>query len=64
MVKMSKYIDSLKEPDDGIDYKPLYYNLFNGITTVIETSCTYDEIIATLKQLQIEAEDTFIVQSK
>lgn len=55
---MAKY----ERPSEDADYKPLYYGLFNGITTVIKTADNYEQAIAALKQLQSDAEDAYIEQ--
>lgn len=49
--------------DDGTNYKPLYYGLYNGIFTIIENAHTYEEVITALKQLQSKAEDAYIEQA-
>jgi hypothetical protein len=48
--------------DAGINYNPLYYGLFNGISLTIENTHTYEQTIAALKQLQCMAEDAYINQ--
>ena len=45
--------------DEGINYKPLYYGLFNGITDIIREADTYEEAVNALKQLQCAAEEFF-----
>ena len=57
-------LDHATPSDEGADYKPLYYGLFNGISLILENTNTYDQTVAALKQLQCEAEDAYIDQSE
>ena len=57
-------LDSQTSSDEETDYKPLYYGLFNGITSIVKNAATYDEAIAALKQLQSMAEDNFVEQGE
>jgi hypothetical protein len=56
-------LDKQTPGDEDTDYKPLYYGLFNGITTILENAQTYEQAVAALKQLQCEAEDAYIGES-
>ena len=55
-------IDKATQSDEGTDYKPLYYDLYRGITLIIENTDTYEQTIAALKVLQCKAEDFYISQ--
>ena len=57
-------LDKKTSSDEGIDYKPLYYGVFNGITDIIRGAATYEQAIVALKQLQIAAEDAYINQGE
>jgi len=48
--------------DEGTDYKPLYYGLFNGISLILENTATYEQTVTALKYLQCKAEDAYIEQ--
>ena len=64
--KMSKILSALDQntpSDDSINYKPLYYGMFQGITAIIKNTRTYEETIDALKQLQNEAENAYIEQA-
>lgn len=63
--RITKALFMLKEntpADDDINYKSLYYGMFNGITTILEDTHTYEEAITALKQLQAKAEDAYVKQ--
>jgi hypothetical protein len=53
-------LDKQTPSDEETDYKPLYYGMFNGVTTILRTATTYEQTIAALKQLQCEAENCYI----
>jgi hypothetical protein len=53
-------LDGKTGGDEGVNYKPLYYGLFNGISAIIENALTYEQTIEALKQLQLKAEDFYI----
>ena len=53
-------LDKQTPRDEGIDYKTLYYGMFNGVTSILRNAVTYEQTIAALKQLQCEAEDFYI----
>ncbi|MCL2337289.1 MAG: hypothetical protein FWC60_07720 [Firmicutes bacterium] len=55
--------DSVTTGDRDVNYKPLYYFLFNGITDVLGRA-TNPETIAALKQLQCDSENLFIEQTE
>lgn len=56
-------LDQQTQSDEGTDYKPLYYGLFNGITSIVRNADTYEQTIAALKHLQCFAEDAYIEQA-
>ena len=56
-------MDAQTSGDKNTNYKPLYFGLFNGITSVIQETNTYGQAISALKQLQCAAEDACIRQS-
>ena len=37
-------LDKNTPSDDGVDYKPLYYGLFNGITTILRNATTTSKL--------------------
>lgn len=55
-------IDFETPSDEGENYKPLYYGIYNGISLILEHKkiYTYDQVIAALKHLQCLAEDAYI----
>ena len=55
-------LDMKTESDTNTNYKPLYYGLFNCVTTILRNATTYEQTVAALKLLQCEAEDAFIEQ--
>lgn len=55
-------LDKQTPSDEGTNYKPLYYGIFNGVTSIIENAATYQQAIAALKQLQSMAENAYIEQ--
>jgi hypothetical protein len=55
-------LDKQTPNDEGTNYKPLYYGLFNGITDIVRNAATYEQTIAALKQLQCMAEEAYIGQ--
>lgn len=55
-------LDEQTQSDEGTDYKPLYYGLFNGISLIIENTTTFEHTIAALKHLQELAEEAYITQ--
>jgi len=55
-------LDKATPSDEGTDYKPLYYDLYRGITLIIEHTDTYEQTIEALKVLQCKAEDFYISQ--
>jgi hypothetical protein len=54
--------------DGNVDYKPLYFFLFNGITDIVRFmeggSIRCDKVNAALKKLQSGAEDMLIEQAE
>ena len=55
-------LDAQTVGDEGTNYKPLYYGLFNGITSIVRNTTTYGDTIAALNQLQSMAENAYIEQ--
>jgi len=53
-------IDAETESDNKIDYKVLYYKLFNGISLIIENTRGHEESIAALKKLQCMTEELYL----
>jgi hypothetical protein len=47
-------LDKQTPGDSGVDYKPLYYHLFNGITDTVNS----------LQQLQAGTEEMFVRQGE
>ena len=61
IISHTLFVLDKQTPDDkATNYKPLYYGLFNGITTIIRDATTYEQAMDALKQLQCEAEDAYI----
>lgn len=57
-------LDQNTPRDERINFKPLYFGLFNGITQIIDNVTTIDQAIAALKYLQCAAEDAYINQGE
>ena len=55
-------LDAQTASDEGINYKPLYYGMFNGITDIVRNTTTYEQTIAALNHLQGMAEEAYIAQ--
>ena len=55
-------LDKATPSDEGMDYKPLYYDLYRGIGLIIDHTITYEQTIEALKVLQCKAEEYFISQ--
>jgi len=55
-------LDEATPGDEGVDYRRLYYDLFRGISLIIEHTTTYEQTIEALKVLQCKAEDFYISQ--
>ncbi|MCL2408281.1 MAG: hypothetical protein FWC96_01510 [Oscillospiraceae bacterium] len=45
---------------EEVNFKTLYFGLFNGISLIIENTFTYEQSIDALKQLQRKAKDYYI----
>lgn len=56
-------LDLTAQSDEGTNYKPLYYGMFNGVTSILRNAKTYEETMGALKQLQCLAEDFYIEQA-
>jgi len=64
-------IDNLTEGDEKVEYKPLYYFLFNGITEVLKmleqdrcTDALCAEAVSILKKLHCDVEEMFMHQTE
>ena len=58
-------LDRATAGDEGVDYKPLYYYLFNGISGVLEALGEEDAgTAAALKKLQCNAEELYLRQAE
>ncbi len=65
-------LDSATPDDEGVNYKPLYYYLFNGISDVLNKKESiygafdpvFSVIINALKKLQCGAEDLIMKQGE
>jgi hypothetical protein len=57
-------LDKETPGDSGVNYKPLYLGIFNGISLILENTATYEQTIAALKHLQCKAENAFIEQGE
>ncbi len=65
-------LDKTTNDDKGVNYKPLYYFLFNGISTVLDRremvyrsiDPTIAEFMDMLIKLQRDAEDLFLKQGE
>jgi len=55
-------LDIETSSDDEINYKRLYYGLFNGISLILENTGTYSQAVEALKDLQCKAEEAYISQ--
>ena len=53
-------LDMETQSDCKIDYKTLYFKLFNGISLIIENTHAHEDTIEALKQLQCMSEDLYI----
>jgi hypothetical protein len=53
-------LDGETQSDDGMNYKPLYFGLYNGISEIINNAFSYEQVIESLKHLQCKAEDFYI----
>jgi len=49
------------DEEEKVNFKTLYFGLFNGISLIIENTSTYEQSIEALKQLQRKAEDYYII---
>jgi len=57
-------VDKHTPSDEGADYKSLYCGLYRGITYILRNTTTYEQIIDSLKQLQIMADDAYTEQGE
>jgi hypothetical protein len=64
ILKAFNALDKETPSDTEIDYKPLYYGLFNGISAILENTTTYEQTVAALKYLQCKAEEAYIEQGE
>jgi hypothetical protein len=65
IISSALFVLDKKTPSDvGVDYKHLYYGIFNGLTTILRNATTYEQAMDAIKQLQCEAEDAYIEQGE
>jgi hypothetical protein len=56
-------LDRATSGDENVDYKPLYYFLFNGITDVLCNNEDTAQTITALKKLQCDSEELYMDQA-
>lgn len=60
-------LDSVTPGDENVDYKHLYYFLFNGITDIVSAAnrkSSHPDIVSALEKLQCDSEDLFVAQEE